>query len=77
MFIIGHDFSYYVSSLPAHARPHLELILDHSHEGVEKDLYEIAKHMLNWEEMSSYLELTAGDVSDTRNRYPEKPSQQR
>ena len=66
-----------MSSLPANARPHLELQLDSGHEGVEKDLYEIASHMLNWEEMSVYLELTPVDISDIKYMHFNKPALQR
>ena len=75
--IIGPDFSYYVSSLPADARPHLERQLDFGHGGVEKDLYEIASHMLNWEEISALLGLTATDISDIKDMHPNKPALQR
>ena len=57
--VVCTDLSSYVSSLPASARPHLEPQLDWGHEGVEKDLSEIADHMLHWEEkLSTHLELT-------------------
>ncbi len=52
-------------SLPPGAHPHLELQLNRGHEGVESDLYEIAEHMLRWEEMlSAPLGLTEVDVHD-------------
>ena len=75
--IIGPDFSCYVSSLPANARPHLELQLDFGHGGVEKDLYVIASHMLEWEDISAPLSLTPRDISDTKDMYPNKPALQR
>ena len=74
---IGPDFHSYVLSLPADARPHLELQLDFGHGGVEKDLYEIARHMLNWEEISALLGLTVTDISDTKDMHPNKPALQR
>ena len=56
---------YYVATLPASARPHLELQLDWGHGGVETDLCEIAHVMLNWEvKLSSPLGLTDVDVHD-------------
>ena len=59
------DVSSYLSSLPACARPHLELQLDWGHEGVDKDLSEIADHMLDWEEkLSTHLGLTTTDIHD-------------
>ncbi len=59
------DFSSYVSSLPANARPHLELQLDWGHEGVDKDLIEIAYCMIKWEEeLVVPLGLTEVDVHD-------------
>ena len=55
----------YISSLPACARPHLELQLDYGHEGVNKDLSEIAYHMLGWDnKLSAYLGLTDIDIHD-------------
>ena len=52
-------------SLPACARPHLELQLDWGHRGVEADLYEIADHMIEWEEkLVVPLGLTDIDVHD-------------
>ena len=63
--MIEPDFAAYVSSLPANAHPHLELQLDHDHGGVDKDLFEIAKHMLGWEEkLHTHLGLTQVDVHD-------------
>ena len=71
------DFSFYMLSLPVSARPHLELQLDFGHGGVEKDLCEIASHMLDWEEISAHLGLTARDISDTKDMYSHKPALQR
>ena len=60
----------YVSFLPACARPHLELELDWGYEGVEKDLSEIADHMLDWEEkLSTHLGLTNVDIHDIKGTY--------
>ena len=57
----------YVATLPACARPHLELVLDWGHDRVEKDLSEIADHMLNWEEkLAAHLELTPVDIHDIK-----------
>ena len=68
----------YVSSLPPAALPHLELQLDWDHEGVEKDLCEIAHHMLDWEQqLSTRLGLTPVDISDTKDMYSNKPELQR
>ena len=65
-------------SLPACARPHLEWQLDLGHEGVDKDLYEIAHHMLDWEEaLMAHLQLTEVDRSDIKDTYPGKPLLQR
>ena len=55
----------YVWTLPASARPHLELQLDWGHGGVETDLCEIAHVMLDWEvKLSTHLGLTEVDVHD-------------
>ena len=59
------EFQDYVLSLPACARPHLELMLDWGHGGVEKDLNMISAHMLNWEEkLAVHLGLTDVDTHD-------------
>ena len=72
------DISSCVSSLPASARPHLELELDWGHGEVEKDLSEIANHMLDWEEkLTTHLELTPVDTHDIKEMYPFKPVLQR
>ena len=72
------DFSDYISSLPANARPHLELQLDYGHERVDEDLCEIAKHMLGWDEqLSTHLKLTDVDIHDIKDQYNSKPSLQR
>ena len=67
-----------MSRLPPNARPHLELKLDHDHEGVDKDLYEIAEHMLGWDEqLSTHLKLTEVDIHDIKVKYNTQPSLQR
>ena len=72
------DFSDYMSLLPPNARPHLELKLDHDNKGVDKDLYEIAEHMLGWDEqLSTHLKLTDVDIHDIKDKYNSKPSLQR
>ena len=59
-----------MSSLPANARPHLEQQIDWNNEGVERDLNEIAYHMINWEErLCSYLGLTDVDVHDIKHDF--------
>ena len=60
--------------LPPSARPHLELQLDWGHGDVEKDLSEIANHMLDWEEkLVTHLELTPIDIHDLKNKYSNEP----
>ncbi len=72
------DISSYTSSLPASARPHLELQLDWDHEGVDKDLNEIAYYMLHWEEkLSTHLGLTDIDIHDIKDTYRDRPPLQR
>ena len=67
------DFSAYVSSLPPHARPHLEVQLDW-----DQDIVEIAHHMLGWEEkLCSHLGLTEVDVHDIKAVHGSKPELQR
>ena len=54
-----------MATLPASARPHLELQLDWGHGGVETDLCEIAHVMLDWKvKLSTHLDLTEVDVHD-------------
>ena len=67
-----------MSSLPACARPHLELQLDWGHDGVDKDLSEIADHMIKWEEeLAAPLGLTEVDISDIKAVYRDSPPLQR
>ena len=68
----------YVSSLPASARGNLSQLLDWDHGGVDKDLMEIAHHMLGWEEqLSALLELTQVDIHDINRIYSNQPELQR
>ena len=67
-----------MSSLPVNARPHLELQLDFDHEGIKKDLNEIASHMFNWEEkLSLHFGLTFVNTSDIEEMHPNNPALQR
>lgn len=67
-----------MSSLPASARPHLELQLDWGHEGVDRDLIEIAHHMLDWEEkLCPLLGLSAVDCHDIKAIHLSNPELQR
>ena len=68
----------YVATLPASARPHLELQLDWGHGGVETDLCEIAHVMLDWEErLCTHLGLTEVDVHDIKAMHFGNPPLQR
>ena len=61
-----------MSSLPASARPHLELQLDWV------ALCEIAHHMLDWEErLCTHLGLTEVDIHDIKAMPIGNPSLQR
>ena len=67
---VEKDYAWYVSSLPASARSYLDRELDWSHGGVEKDLSEIAEHMLGWDEkLSAHLELTHIDIHDIKETH--------
>ena len=71
--LIGPNFSAYVSSLPPHVRPHLEVQLDW-----DKDIDVIAHHMLDWEEkLRSHLGLTEVDVHDIKAVHGSNPGLQR
>lgn len=75
---IGRNFQVHVSSLPTSARPHLEQPLDWDHQGVDKDLIEIAQYMLDWEEkLCGHLGLTAVEISDIKNSHCNNPQLQR
>ena len=64
--------------LPASARPLLKKKLDWDNEGVDRDLIEIAYHMLDWEErLCSHLGLTEVDVHDIKEMNPGRPALQR
>ncbi len=76
--ITTHLLESYVSSLPPPARLHLELQLDWGHKGVDKDLNEIADHMMDWEEkLSTHLELTHTDIHDVKAIHKDNPVLQR
>ncbi len=64
-------------SLPVDVYHYLERQLDWNHNGVDKDLSEIADHMLDWEELSIHLELTDIDIHDVKALYLSSPSLQR
>ena len=71
------DFSSYVWSLPGSARPLLEQLLDWNND-TERDLIEIAHHMLDWEEkLCPHLGLTVVDVHDIKHIYLTSPELQR
>ena len=68
----------YMSSLPANVQPLLKKQLDWDNNGVDRDLIEIAHHMLHWEEkLCSHLRLTAVDVHDIKAKHPNNPELQR
>ena len=72
------EFLAYVSSLPISACPHLEHQLDWDHKGVDRDLNEIALHMLGWEEkLCAHLGLTAVDIYDIKAIHASNPALQR
>ncbi len=67
-----------MSTLPASVHPHLERQLDWDHEGVDRDLNEIADVMLDWEvRLSSHLGLTDVDIHDIKEIHNKQPSLQR
>ena len=72
------DFQAYVSQLPVNAHSYLSKQLDWEHGGVDKDLNEIANHLLHWEEkISVQLGLTGTDIYDIKNIHQNKPILQR
>jgi hypothetical protein len=67
----------YVSSLPASAHPHLDRQLDWDNQ-INKDLIEIALHMLHWEvRLRVHLGLTDKDVHDIKANHSNSPELQR
>ena len=72
------DYANYISSLSSSALLHLDLLLDWDSQGVDKDLNEIAHHMIHWEEdLSSSLKLTKVDIHDVTRKHPYNPELQR
>ncbi len=70
------DIQPYLSSIPACAHSCLELELDWGHDGVERDLSEIADRMINWEEkLYAPLGLTEVDVHDITHGIDSLPLQ--
>jgi hypothetical protein len=66
-----------VSSLPDSAHRHLDQLLDWDNQ-IDKDLTEIAHHMLEWEEkLCTHLGLTAVDAHDIKAKYSSNPELQR
>ena len=66
-----------MSSLPPASRPHLEYQLDWDND-VDRDLREIAHHMLGWDlELASHLKLTDVDISDIKSENMMQPKLQR
>ena len=58
-------------------RPHLEYQLD-SDNDVDRDLREIAHHMLGWDSnLATPLQLTQVDISDIKESFLERPELRR
>ena len=77
-YFIAPTLEDYRSSLSPLALSHLKLQLDSGHGGVEADLYDIAVHMLDWDEkLSVLMGLNQVDIHDTKEMYPFKPKLQR
>ncbi len=67
-----------MASIPDSHSHHLDQFLDWDNEGVDKDLTEIASHMINWEEvLAVHLKLTRNDISDIKEKNSQKPELQR
>lgn len=66
------DYESYVSRLPNNVRPYLDKELDWDNKGLYKDLNEIARWMLHWEEtLSTHLELTDPEIYDIVQQSPQ------
>ena len=71
------DLDGYVSSLPPAVHSHLEYQLDWDND-VDRDLREIARHMLDWDlKLATHLQLTEIDISDIKEENQNKPELQR
>ena len=67
-----------MSSLLAGVQRYLDEVLDWDQKGVDKDLVEIAHHMLGWEEqLSALLGLTQVDIHDIKEIHFKQPELQR
>lgn len=68
----------YLDAYDLTSSPHLEKMLDWDNDGVKKDLYEIARHLTEWEvKLVAPLGLTPTEVSDIGVKYPREPELQR
>ena len=66
-----------VASYPISATSHLKLRLDWDND-IEKDLIEIAYHMVDWEEkLCPHLGLTHTEIHDIKAKYKDNPVLQR
>ena len=66
----------WISSLPPAVHLHLEYLLDKDND-VDRDLREIAYHMLDWDlKLSTHLKLTEVDIRDIK-QYFKEPELQR
>ena len=74
---VESDFQNFISqTLPDEAILFLQNQLDRDSE-VDKDLSEIAEHMVEWENISPKLELSGSEVHDIKEKYQKQPELQR
>ena len=63
----------YITSLPPYSQSLLDKELDWDSEGVDKDLFEIAKKMIHWEEkgLHTLLGLCREEIHDIKQKWDE------
>ena len=77
VYLTAHGIASHVSSLPPAVHPHLDYQLDWDND-VDRDLREIAHHMLDWDSaLATHLKLTEVDISDIKHKYLLDPDLQR
>ena len=71
MNLADDEVTSYLLSFGLTSSPHLEKTLDYDNGGVEEDLIEIAKHLIEWEEkLVAPLGLTHTEKKDIKMKYP-------
>ena len=67
----------YVRRIPEKYHHKLDKRVDFENEDTDIHLVTIAEQLINWEEVSPFLGLSAINISDIKESYPQKPGLQR